>query len=246
MPSNSRYWLLLCLLGIGEAAVAAENDVVRGYAGIGATRFSFQEEDFPDAEPLSATVFAGVELHRFLDVQVQISIPVESDKYSEPMSLMLHDYLGRSFDLSSVGSVNIKTEIPLSAAFYVKPKADIGPVQLYVLAGAAYTKLEQQMDGRFDVDVMASDGAVLGSFANLPWEIQYEREGVSLAYGAGLALSLGKLRLHGEYIRVDKRDATNHACHTSGNTGSQSVVYCDDLFNSSTLDTATVGLAINF
>src|SRR6218665_2345169 len=235
MKSIFRYGVMGLLLVSGYAA--AEKEIsVSGYAGIGASRFSFQEKDLRDAEPLSATIFTGLELHRFLDIQAQISVAVKSDKYAGPMSLTNYDYLGNNFDLTSNGPVNFETDIPFSAAFFVKPKVDVGPLQLYVLAGAAYTHLEQQIAGRFDAVVTDMTGTPVGTLTNYPVEFQYERKDITFAYGAGLALNLGRLRLSGEFVRLDKKDASDHACHTTGQAGGAEVVYCDDIFNKSTLD----------
>lgn len=218
---------------------------MHGYAGIGAKRLMFKEDGFPDAEPLSAELFMGIELHRFFDLEMHIAVPVQDDKYSAPLSASIHDYLDRQFDLQSQGSATIKTDVPLYAAFFAKPKVELGPVELYLQAGVAYNKLQRNVNGTFDVLVTETDGST-AAYSGVPFEVQSEREAISLAYGAGVAIHLGRLRINGEYSRLEKSDATNHACHTTGFSGTTGVVYCDALFGDNRLDSATLGLSMAF
>lgn len=245
MRTMLRILLVASLASLSFSAGASETEVMHGYAGVGASRFTFKEQDLPDVQPVSATLFAGLELHRFLDLQVQVSVPVKTDSYSDQVSLSLTDYIGRTADLSPVGPIAIETDVALSASFFIKPKVDVGPLELYALGGFAYTRMEQQMRGNFDVDVYDASG-LLFSLSNYAVEVQAERSGFSMSYGAGLAINLGNVRVSGEYVRLDKRDATGHACATSGYAGGTEIIYCDDFFNESVLDMATVGLAINF
>lgn len=231
-------WAALIGGAVSTPVLAKEAAKDKMYVGVGVQRFTFSEDYFPDAHPLQADLMFGTNIHPYFGIEMHVGANIKEDSNPSSVSASLHDSIGTTLQLQPLGSVDADVKIPVQASFFAKPKVSLGPVELFGLAGLAYTQVNRTLSGKFNATFIYPNGSVyvLNPYTQ---DISSRRKNLGFAYGGGAAVELGSLRVSGSYVNYGKTESKGHPCYSQSST----TITCENLFAENTFSGLQVDLS---